>query len=452
MAFGKFRKFVRNQGGNVGIIFALAAVPAFALMGGIVDYANIQNEKNRIQAALDAGTLAAMQLKDFNEETAKEKVRKYLESNYQPSSGVKVNFDELEVKAEKVNGVKVVTAILNAKVSTPFWGMVGISKANMKVVSQAKVGAKSLEVVLVLDNTGSMTHDTGSGESKIDALKVAANNLIDTLKEASNYSESVKVGLVPFTNFVRVDTSEDDYWNKSWLSGCKTPRNGHPGTCTSWRIEKDKWEGYIGVREVGSGYDILDEGYDDYPVPAIKNEYIAVEDDGTEHYIRRTVSTIKSLTPLTEDSTITELKAKINAMGATGYTYIPSGLVWGWRLLSAEEPFTEGEMNDDNVKKVIVLMTDGANTCQRVKNGYMRCGYIDESERKIADERLTLLCENIKNEGINIISIGFAVNSTTGALLKNCQNLGYHEPKTTEELKETFKKIADILVRLHISR
>ncbi len=451
MAFGKFRKFVRNQGGNVGIIFALAAVPAFALMGGIVDYANIQNEKNRIQAALDAGTLAAMQLKDLDETAAKNKVKEYLASNYHPSSGVTVNFNDIDVDiSTTADGVRQVTASLNIEIRTTFWGLVGVPNANMKIVSQTRAGSKSLEVVLVLDNTGSMDDEIpGDGKKKIEALRESAKALVDTLKSVSgnSYANSVKVGLVPFTNYVRVDTS---YWGSSWLSGCKTPRNGGPGTCSEWRIKQSDWEGYIGVREVETGYDVVDDGYDAYPVPAIKNEY-TVNDPDSGAYVQSTeVSTIQPLVSLENDSAVDDLKSKIDAMGADGWTYIPAGLVWGWRLLSPKEPFTQGAEPDGKVRKVVVLMTDGANTCVRDKNLYMKCYDVDTSK---TDARLSTLCENVKKDGVNIISIAFAVDDEdTRDLLNNCQNMGYYEPNNASELADVFNKIAGQLAQLHISR
>ena len=36
-----------------------------------------------------------------------------------------------------------------------------------------------------------------------------------------------------------------------------------------------------------------------------------------------------------------QVKDSIDAMVAHGETYIPSGLVWGWRMLSNRSPFTE---------------------------------------------------------------------------------------------------------------
>ncbi len=65
--------------------------------------------------------------------------------------------------------------------------------------------------------------------------------------------------------------------------------------------------------------------------------------------------------PLTTDPA-TAITA-IENMDAGGYTNVQAGLVWGWRTLSANQPFTEGRGYDvPENDKYIILMTDGNNT------------------------------------------------------------------------------------------
>ncbi len=144
---------------------------------------------------------------------------------------------------------------------------------------------------------------------------------------------------------------------------------------------------------------------------------------------------------------------KINAMEPTGWTYIPGGLVWGWRILSKTKPYTKGvkysTANKRGIKKIIVLMTDGANTCDYHKNGYLKCGSGSGTK---ADQRLKKLCKNIKNKGIGIITVAFAVeDSDTEDMLRECSNMGFYTPETGE-LAQTFDDIATKLVSLHLSK
>ena len=77
---------------------------------------------------------------------------------------------------------------------------------------------------------------------------------------------------------------------------------------------------------------------------------------------------INCASPLTRLTNVKEtITAKISAMNATGNTYIPSGLMWGWRVLSSVAPFDDGVAygamaGGETVKKALILMTDGANT------------------------------------------------------------------------------------------
>ena len=63
------------------------------------------------------------------------------------------------------------------------------------------------------------------------------------------------------------------------------------------------------------------------------------------------------------------LKTNINALNASGDTYIPTGLMWGWRTLTSEIPYTEAvtaaEAQSKGVSKHIVLMTDGENVTSK---------------------------------------------------------------------------------------
>ncbi len=64
---------------------------------------------------------------------------------------------------------------------------------------------------------------------------------------------------------------------------------------------------------------------------------------------------------LTRDSSV--LTGIIDNMVAGGSTNIHEGLMWGWRTISPKSVFADGAAyNNQAVSKIIVLMTDGANT------------------------------------------------------------------------------------------
>jgi Flp pilus assembly protein TadG len=78
--------------------------------------------------------------------------------------------------------------------------------------------------------------------------------------------------------------------------------------------------------------------------------------------------TTTAITPLTGNKTT--IKTAIDLMQPTGNTNVPEGLAWGWRTVSSAEPFSEGvaETRKD-IDKVVIVLTDGANTYGDISMG-----------------------------------------------------------------------------------
>ncbi|MEZ5854156.1 MAG: VWA domain-containing protein [Hyphomicrobiaceae bacterium] len=132
-----------------------------------------------------------------------------------------------------------------------------------------------------------------------------------------------------------------------------------------------------------------------------------------------------------------DIDAKLATMVASGYTNIPQGLVWGWRVLSPEAPFTDGRpyVTAGN-RKIIVLMTDGANTYPDANNhnksrygaqgygalgrlgtNYRSSGYVSEM-----NDKMLTVCANAKAQGIKIYTVAFRLDADPAAksLLESC--------------------------------
>ena len=120
-----------------------------------------------------------------------------------------------------------------------------------------------------------------------------------------------------------------------------------------------------------------------------------------------------ALQRLTNDSTT--VKAQIDAMTAMQDTYIAPGLLWGWRVLSPNAPFADGAAYGTAATKVMVLLTDGANTHS--------ANYPDHEGTDVAtsNQITAQTCTNIKAAGIVIYTIAFQVTDPTiKNILANC--------------------------------
>ncbi len=187
----------------------------------------------------------------------------------------------------------------------------------------------------------------------------------------------------------------------------------------------------------------------------------------------------QAIQPLTNDPTT--IRSAIAGMTASGNTVIPSGLEWGWHLISPNVssvifPDTENQAapyTDTKTVKAIVLVTDGDNHVSAGSNGffdnstYTSYGYANGthiSSDNDLNTKLLQLCANIKAvtdangnpNRILLYTIGFGdqISNNGLLLLQQCAtdaSYSYYNP-TSDQLNTTFQNIALGLSKLRISR
>ena len=111
------------------------------------------------------------------------------------------------------------------------------------VLNRANLG---MELVLVIDTTGSMSSSAGSGISKMQAAKNATTDLINILYGTDNNIDNLWVGLVPFAQSVNIGTARG-----SWTS--------NPPSYPSFGYGPTTWMGCVDARHTG-GQDVTDRG------------------------------------------------------------------------------------------------------------------------------------------------------------------------------------------------
>jgi len=214
-----FLKFLRETGGNVVTMTALTA-PVMLLTAGVgLDMAELYRAKTTYQAAVDAAALAAAKVVsktgDSNQaSTYGEKVFQANIANLPHSSGtININTGNGDCASHGV----IATADLRHpmfydKVHGFFAGKGDADHANISVTSTVQCGSDSVEIAMVLDNSGSM----GSG-GKLSTLQSASRNLINTIHDSLGQSgkpKPVQFSIVPFTGMVNVGPQNR---NASWM-------------------------------------------------------------------------------------------------------------------------------------------------------------------------------------------------------------------------------------------
>jgi len=387
------KRFNADRRGNVGMMFAALL---FVMIGGLaiaVDLSSAYSARERLQDTTDA--IALLAARDGIEDPVELEaaVQAYLIQAFPNAAG-----DNIQVVNISRTGDRVDIETTNS-INTVFAPIFGQNKLGVSAKSSSVFAQQSLDVALVLDTTGSMRGN------KLASLKVSATRLMDTFEALDN--DELRVSIVPFGQYVNVGTNQR---NQPWVEVERGNRTNR--LCMGSRQQPFNTQVEFG-RE---------------PIPAITD-----------------ASCGAAVQPLTND--FRALKRTINGLVARGATYAPSGVLWGWRTLDARAPFQEAASNTRG-QKVLVLMTDGANT--RSVDGAQHTG----RNRAAADNLTRDLCERVKGSDITVYTIAYEVrDNNTRNLLRNCASTAnnFFNAQNANDLDEAFTNISSTLNELRIT-
>ena len=220
--------FLKDRRGNYALMTAVALVP---IMGGLalaVDFTEMNRQQQATLNALDAAGIAtARQVVTGASDAALIAYAKdFFEANL---GGVDPKDTTLSVvlpSNQSGGGTLKLAATLNYKpyFFPAFSKLVGRSddeaSADITFGARTEIRLKNtLEVALVLDNSGSMDeYGTGSGQKRLALLKAAAKQLVDTLAQQAaqikQVAKPVQFALVPFAASVNVGAANA---GASWM-------------------------------------------------------------------------------------------------------------------------------------------------------------------------------------------------------------------------------------------
>ena len=435
--------------GGVLIFWSFAMIPILIGVGASVDLSRAYLAKARLEMALDAAGLAAGAGTTSEQEIA-DVAQEFFLANYPDAiigtaSPLDVTFD----------GAKI-TLSANVTVDTVIMRAFGHETVN--VAAATEITRQGLEVVLVLDNTGSMKG------SKMASLRQASQDFIDIVFQSPDLLTNLKVGVVPYSAAVNVgsqapnlitqvgqghyDPSDGEKWK-----GCVTARTNPDDVRDSSMNGGNKWSRYLWTSAADNVWT---------PVDTDPNSCNA----GTGPNL----GCPTPITPLTDDKTILDTAISDLEAWCRGGTFSNVGMVWGWRVLSPEVPFDEGLAYDTpGFNKAVILMTDGVNGYYKLPGSpfdtdYSAYGRVSEGNlgttskttaKSILNSRLTTTCTNMKDEGIIIYAVTFNLNDqNTKNIYRNCatDDSKYFDSPSGADLQTAFQDIATQLINLRISK
>jgi Mg-chelatase subunit ChlD len=150
---------------------------------------------------------------------------------------------------------------------------------------------------------------------------------------------------------------------------------------------------------------------------------------------------------------LTLAKSRINALTTSGETYIPAGLIWGWRSLSAQAPLGgRASQAGLSVNRNMILVTDGQNTRSPTYPHHNGSSTADAN----AITRAT--CENMaadKASNIKLYTIAFEVtDAAVKQLLEECSTMNggaFYDAANAAQLQDAMKSIGGQISRLRIT-
>lgn len=462
--------FRNDRSGNFGILTALAALPLIVGCGIALDYAAAYSKRSELQSAADAAVLFAASSGEREAGKLKSLAQNVFDAVVTHQFGSTPVVESIELDNENH-----ITMMVSGVVPLSLARIVQPTGVRVSVLSQARMGSDDkLEVALVLDNTYSM-----SGEKLAD-LKAASNALLNAFDKADKKREKVRLSITPFAQYVNVGIGNR---NKTWLdvpddsatntTTCSMKKPLISQTCTTvpttiiydgvsiestkkvctnqvygpaeevctTSTSTKKWTGCIGSRTAPLN---VTDTRPDKPYPGLQN----------------TVCT-NAITPLTSDYKV--LRAAVTAMtvstaAAFRETYIPQGILWGWNTINPAEPFDDALDYDDDVKKFIILMTDGSNTVRPQTSNYAL--HTLKTNVSVADDFVRDVCSNVKSAStkkpvtIFTVAVGVEKGSVTDLALTNCASdpsLAYSVDDSSRLLK-TFEAISSRILVARLTK
>lgn len=207
----------RDQKGNALAIVAASIIPLVGAIGGGVDVTRAYMAQARLAQACDAAALAGRKVM-LTSDTDGSNVRAGTVTDREIQRFIDYNFPDGKFATNGITRTAVVddegelTITLATTMPTQLMRIVGVQTLPVQTECSARRSGVNVDVVLVLDVTGSMAWSIGGSSdgsnARMIALRSASAGFLDILQDLQNQLASsglrVRVGVVPYSQGVNV--------------------------------------------------------------------------------------------------------------------------------------------------------------------------------------------------------------------------------------------------------
>jgi Flp pilus assembly protein TadG len=432
-------RFAEDTRGNIAVITVFLLVPILVIAGGATDIARQESYRAQLQDSVDRAVLAAAPLDQTL--TIADTVREYLKS-LPFASAVTVTSSN-----KTATNSKTVTVTASYVMRTYFLHFVGMRTLTVAASATAEEKRTNVEISLMLDISGSMRFVSSSGKRRIDELKPAAQEFINTIltTESAAYTS---VNIVPYAGHVNISANI--------FNGLGASRSHNNSSCVEL-LDADYASGLPNL-----------SGRTQVPHFTHSNFNTAVSD-----MIWWWCPEENSSISIFSDSKTT-LNQRITGYKMADGTGTAVAMNWGLLLLNpvlrpyvqqaaqigmVPNKFKDRPANWDDLgtKKFIVLMTDGAISDQYRPKDNARATNIAPDNKTVqtrtqARDLMYKVCNFAKSKNVTIFTIGFEVDATAQTEMKSCASSASHfYPVAGIDIKTAFRSIATAIQKIKLT-
>lgn len=437
------KTFTANKRGNMAIVAAASAPLFVATIGGAVDYTIFKDARQVSETALDSASLSVasgISRGEINIADAEQRGLEFFTINLNrfgvgsDGSGGSIDVSDFSLSVNPASSS--VTARVDLGVPTIFAGLFGVDEFGVPLSSTAAFSGapgstEKIEFSFVLDVTGSMGGTiSGENQTRLEALQQSMRDSLNILlpegldgRPGIN-DERVRVGLVPYATSVNIGAT---YHTKAVGAGSTSDRLNR-NECVTER------EGINAVADIAptSGNSNQNTLYETDAI--ILQETPSDRPGGGDiQGFKTDPCPLVPLRPLTNSRT--DLLADIDSLQSDGATGGHMGINWGFNLLSEnyqdfwEEGAKPADYDDENVRKVLVIMTDGEFNAafhdeDIIRNGRNRTSFITAASQRAPQSRRAAIdfCDLAKDDdrNIEVYTIAFGTGRDANTLLSQC--------------------------------
>lgn len=236
----------RDQRGAIMMILGLIAIPLFAAIGLAVDLGRGYMLRSKLSYAIDAAGLAGGRA--FESDLREDDILMFFEANFPTGymGSVLKDGKPTIVFHDEENTIEI---LATATIPTRFMSVAGVYDMTVSARSLIQRELRGMELVLVMDNTGSMR----SG-GKMDAMKNAATELVSILYGSREEIPQFWVALVPYAAQVNVGSDRTDWLVQQSFDPDAPWQNTDPDNLERYGYHPDhylptSWKGCVEARE-----------------------------------------------------------------------------------------------------------------------------------------------------------------------------------------------------------